>query len=75
MSLSAILTGIEVAVAVLLSLCILVQHRASGLTSTFGGSGAVVVQRRGAERVIFRLTIILSVVFFAIPVLLWFVTA
>ncbi len=75
MSLSVILTGIEVVVSLLLSLCILVQHRASGLTSTFGGGGAIVVQRRGAERVIFRFTIILSVVFFVIPVLLWFVTA
>ena len=63
---------IEAVVAVLLSLCILLQHRVSGLTSTFGGSGAVYVQRRGAEKVIYKFTIILSVAFFAIAVLLWY---
>jgi protein translocase SecG subunit len=59
-------TVIEIVIAVLMSLCILVQHRASGLTSTFGGSGAVVVQRRGAEKVLYKLTIWLSVAFFVI---------
>ena len=64
---------VEVGISVLMCLCILIQHRASGLTSTFGGSGAVVVQRRGAEKVIYKLTIILAVAFFAIAVLLWYV--
>ncbi len=63
---------IESVVAVLLSLCILLQHRVSGLTQTFGGSGAVYVQRRGAEKVIYKLTIILAIVFFGIAVLLWY---
>lgn len=63
---------IETVIAVLLSLCILLQHRVSGLTSTFGGSGAVYVQRRGAEKVIYSLTIWLSVLFFGIAVLLWY---
>ncbi|NOS66894.1 MAG: preprotein translocase subunit SecG [Candidatus Peribacteraceae bacterium] len=63
---------IEGAVAILLCLCILIQHRVSGLTSTFGGSGAVYVQRRGAEKVIYKLTIILSIAFFGIAVLLWY---
>jgi protein translocase SecG subunit len=57
---------IEIAVSLLLSLCILVQHRASGLSATFGGSGAVAIQRRGAEKVLYRITIILSIVFFAL---------
>ena len=63
---------IEAVVAVLLSISILVQHRVSGLTQTFGGSGAVYVQRRGAEKVIYKLTIILAIVFFGIAVLLWY---
>ncbi|MSR87136.1 preprotein translocase subunit SecG [Candidatus Peribacteria bacterium] len=63
---------IEAGVAILLSICILMQHRVSGLTQTFGGSGAVYVQRRGAEKVIYKLTIILSVAFFSIAVLLWY---
>ena len=30
---------------------ILLQHRASGLSATFGGTGSSYVQRRGAEKV------------------------
>lgn len=68
----SIIVWIQAVIAVLLCLCILVQHRASGLSSTFGGGGAVQVQRRGAERVIYRLTIWLSVAFFALGVVEWF---
>ncbi|TSC57575.1 MAG: Uncharacterized protein Greene041619_1091 [Candidatus Peregrinibacteria bacterium Greene0416_19] len=66
------LLWIQIVIAILLSLCILVQHRASGLTSTFGGSGAVAVQRRGAEKVIYKLTIWLSVLFFGLTIVEWF---
>ena len=69
---SSLFLTLEAIIAVLLSLCILLQHRVSGLTSTFGGSGAVYVQRRGAEKVIYKLTIILSIAFFAIAVALWY---
>jgi protein translocase SecG subunit len=65
--------AIELVIAILLSLCILVQHRASGLTSTFGGSGATFVQRRGAERVIFKLSIWLSIAFFVLAIASWYV--
>lgn len=60
--------------AALLILCILVQHRISGLSSTFGGSGAVYVQRRGAEKVLYQAGIVLSAIFFGGTVLLWFVS-
>lgn len=64
---------LQIAVSLLLVICILVQHRASGLTSTFGGSGATFVQRRGAEKVIFKLTIWLSILFFALAIVQWYV--
>jgi protein translocase SecG subunit len=70
---ASIVLTIEAVIAVLLCLLITVQHRVSGLTSTFGGSGAVTVQRRGAEKVLYKLTIILSIAFFAIAVLLWYI--
>ena len=61
-------------VAILLTICIVIQTRSSGLSATFGGSGAAnVVQRRGAELVIFKATIWLSVAFFALSVLRWYV--
>ena len=68
-----IVLSIEAIIAILLCICILLQHRVSGLTSTFGGSGAVYVQRRGAEKVIYKVTIILAVAFFGIAVLLWYI--
>ena len=65
---------IQVIVAILLILSIVVQHRASGLSATFGGSGETnVVQRRGAEKVIFTLSIWLSVLFFALSIAQWYV--
>ncbi len=63
----------EAAISILLIICIMLQHRASGLTATFGGSGATFVQRRGAERVIFKLTIWLSVLFFVLAVGMWYI--
>ncbi len=63
----------QVAVSVLLIVCILLQHRASGLSATFGGTGVSYVQRRGAERVIYVASIWLSGAFFALAVLQWYI--
>ncbi|MDO8649537.1 MAG: preprotein translocase subunit SecG [Candidatus Peregrinibacteria bacterium] len=60
-------------ISVLLIIVILLQHRASGLSATFGGSGATIVQRRGAERVIFQATIVLSIAFFLVSIAQWYV--
>ncbi len=70
-----LLTSVQIVIALLMSLCILVQHRASGLTSTFGGSGAVVVQRRGAEKVLYKMTIWLSVAFMVLSLAQLFLLA
>jgi protein translocase SecG subunit len=70
-----ILLAIHALVSILLCLSILIQHRASGLSATFGGSGAVVVQRRGAERVVYRASIWLSVAFFVLAVVELYVAA
>jgi protein translocase SecG subunit len=64
---------IHIVLAVLLSLGILVQTRASGLSSTFGGSGASFqVQRRGAEKLLFSATIWVAVAFFALSIVRWY---
>jgi protein translocase SecG subunit len=57
----------------ILALLILLQHRASGLSATFGGTGTTYVQRRGAERVLFTLTVWISVAFFVIAVALMYI--
>lgn len=41
------------------------QQKGSGLGSAFGGDSAVYRTKRGAEKFIFRLTIILAVLFLA----------
>lgn len=69
----AIISTAQVIICVLLITFILMQHRTSGLSATFGGGGAVYVQRRGAEKVIFKLSIWLSVLFFALSIVQLFV--
>ena len=56
-------TVTQVIFAVLLTVAILAQQRGSGLSATFGGSGEVFTSKRGAEKVLFNATIILSVLF------------
>ncbi len=67
-----VITIAEIVVASLLSLGILLQHRASGLSQTFGGAGATYVQRRGAEKVIYKASIWLSIIFFVLAVAQWY---
>ncbi|MDD4901440.1 MAG: preprotein translocase subunit SecG [Patescibacteria group bacterium] len=56
----------QIVIAILLMLAILFQNRGVGLSGVFGGSGNVFRTKRGIEKKLFYLTIILSVVFFSI---------
>lgn len=67
-----LLTILQVTLAILLSLSILAQHRTSGLSAAFGGSGVTYVQRRGAEKVLYLSTIWMSTAFFSVAVIRWF---
>ena len=53
----------QMIIAVLLILSILSQQRSAGLSATFGGTGGFSVSKRGAEKVLYRLTIILAILF------------
>ncbi len=64
---------IQAVLAVLLLVTILLQHRAAGLSATFGGNDTAYVQRRGAELFLYRITIAISVVFFVLTVLDWYI--
>ncbi len=65
---------LQAVIAVLMSVGILLQHRAAGLSATFGGQqDTSYVQRRGAERVLYQGTILLSFAFFALTILDWYV--
>jgi len=58
-----------IATAILLMITILMQEKGVGLSSTFGGTGGFYAQKRGAEKFLFRFTILLAVVFTALNLL------
>lgn len=53
----------QMIVSILLILSILSQQRSSGLSATFGGTGGFHASKRGAEKILFRFTIILAILF------------
>jgi preprotein translocase subunit SecG len=61
-----IIDVIQLVAAALLIIVILLQNRGTGLGSAFGGQGNVYRTKRGVEKYLFILTIILSIVFLAI---------
>jgi len=59
-----ILQYLQIVFSILLIIFILLQNRGSGLSGVFGGEGNVFRTKRGAEKIIFYLTIIFAVLFF-----------
>src|SRR3989344_5791726 len=62
------LTILEIVVCVLLVGTIILQAKGTGLGSAWGGSGEMYQSRRGVEKVVFRFTIILAVLFGALSI-------
>ncbi|MCR4279982.1 MAG: preprotein translocase subunit SecG [Candidatus Komeilibacteria bacterium] len=61
-----IISIIQIILAILLMVAVLLQSRGSGLGAAFGGEGAVYRTKRGAEKILFVATIVLSVLFLGI---------
>ena len=61
-----ILNIAQIASGVILVIVILLQSRGAGLGTVFGGEGNIYRTKRGAEKVLFFSTIVLSVVFLGI---------
>jgi preprotein translocase subunit SecG len=57
------LTVAQIIISVALIAAILLQSKGSGLGSVFGGDGSVFRTRRGAEKGLFQLTIVLAFFF------------
>ena len=58
-------------ISVLLILSVILQSKGAGLGGLTGAdTGSVYTARRGVERTLFRITIVLSVVFFALVITL-----
>lgn len=71
-----ILTTLHIIVSILLVACIVLQNRSSGLSAALSGqSGSTnIVQRRGAEKLIYKATIWLAVIFFILPIARWYIS-
>lgn len=53
----------QIIISLLLIGAILIQNQSAGLGGAFGGDSAVYRTKRGAEKIIFRATIVLVVLF------------
>lgn len=60
---TSIFNYITVGSALFLTLLILMQTRGAGLGAGFGGSAEVNTVRRGSEKTLFQMTIVVAVVF------------
>lgn len=64
-----ILNIIQIISAVLIVILVLLQQRGSGMGGAFGGGGAEVYSvKRGAEKIIFNSSIVVSVVFLGLGI-------
>ena len=70
---NSILLIVQIILGVLLILSILIQQKGAGIGSTFGGEAGMYRTKRGAEKLVFRATIILSVLFI-LSIMLGFVS-
>lgn len=59
----------QIVVSVFLIACILVQGRGVGLSSAFGGGGDFFRTKRGIEKTIFIITIILAILFIGLGII------
>ena len=69
----SLMLSLQITSAVLLVVLILIQQRGSGISSTFGGESAGFLSyrsRRGFEKLIFLLTIVMAFVFLLVSFLL-----
>lgn len=57
---------IQIVISIFLIVVILLQNRGAALGGVFGGNSAVFLTKRGIEKKLFILTIVLAVLFFII---------
>jgi len=60
---------IQIIVSVLLIFFILLQQQGTALGSSFGGSGGIYTKKRGAEKTIFQISIVLAVLFIGLAII------
>ena len=62
-TLETILNISQIIIGILLIITILLQNQGAGLSSVFGGEGNIYRTKRGVEKSLFTISIILSVLF------------
>ena len=65
MSIETVLPYVQLVLSVALVVVVLMQQRGSGAGAAFGGGGEVTYKRRGAEKALFNITIVLGILFAA----------
>jgi preprotein translocase subunit SecG len=70
-----ILDGALILTSIALVVSILLQSKGAGLGSLTGDSGGVFTARRGIEKTLFWVTIVFSVLFFALAITLVIISA
>ena len=63
MNVDTILQIVMIGSAVLMMVCILLQQRGATLGAGFGSSGELYTSRRGVDKSLFEVTIVLAVIF------------
>ena len=59
-----ILPIVQLIAAILLIVVILLQQKGAGLGAAFGGSSNIYSTKRGVDKILFQVTIVLSILFF-----------
>lgn len=63
-----ILLFTNIVLSIIIVVLILVQGKGAGLGSAWGGGGELFQTRRGVEKIILRVTVLLIIIFFLISV-------
>jgi preprotein translocase subunit SecG len=63
MNINAVLQFLTIASAVLMIIAILLQQRGASLGAGFGSSGELFTTRRGLDKNLFEVTVVLAVIF------------
>ena len=59
---------LQIILAVVLVAVILLQQKGSGLGAAFGGGGSVHSTRRGVDKILFNITVVVAILFFIVAV-------
>ena len=57
---------VQIAIAILLTLSILLQNKGASLSGVFGGSGNVYLSKRGFDKILFYASIVFAILFLAV---------